>query len=129
MLKIRKEQNDELAKVAVKRFEDRVLVHLKKFWPDECKELTEQGVHKSIRTGIDNAGKYGIKTEYDVARYIDLMYTLCFDFDTNSQAPWASRILNDANMDAREKMDKLYECTERELQMLADQQVKQVRRS
>ena len=124
MLKIRKKQNNVLAKAAVKRFEDRVLVHLKKFWPDECKELTEKGVRESIRTGIENAKKYGIETEYDVARYIDLMYTLSSDFDSNTEISWPSEILNDTDMNARKKMDTLYERTEQELQRLAGQQVR-----
>ena len=123
MLIVRKEQYEELAKVELKKFEDRELAHLKTFWPDEYKELGEEGVRKSIRTGIGNAGKYGIKTEYDVARYIDLMYTLSFDFDTNGQASWASKVLNDVDMDAREKMDQLCECTEQELQRLSGQRM------
>jgi len=124
MLKIRPEQKEELAKVELKKFEDRELIHLKKFWPDECHELTEDGVCKSIRAGIENAKKYEIESEYDVARYIDLMYTLSFDFDTNTQVSWPSEVLNDPDLNARIKMDKLNELTEQELQRLADQQVR-----
>ena len=48
-----------------------------------------------IRYGVERAGSYGIGTERDVCKYIDLMFAFGRDFDKNQDLPWASRILED----------------------------------
>jgi hypothetical protein len=122
MLKIRKEQMEVFRNGHLQKFADRMMIHLKKFWPEKCKSLGEKGLRDSIMTGIKNAEKYGIIIEYDVASYIDMMYALCFDFDTNPRTGWAGRILNNRNLPAREKIKKLDERTKQELRMLADRE-------
>ena len=122
MLKIRKEQMEAFKNDNLRKFADRMALHLKKFWPEECKSLGEKGVRDSIMTGIKNAEKYGIVIEYDVASYIDMMYALCFDFDTNPRTNWAGRILNNPNLPAHAKIEKLDERTKQELRMPVDRQ-------
>ena len=80
--------------------------------------MGQKGTYQAIQKGFDKSDEYGFETEYDVARYIDLMYLLSFDFDTDPRYPWASAILNE-KISGRSKMNKLYTQTERHLQALA----------
>ena len=110
MLRIRKEQNDELAKAAVKRFEEWMVVHLNKFFPDHCKALGPEGTRETIRHAIERAASYEIVSERDVCKYTDLMFAFGRDFDEDPNAGWANEILNDENFKGQptEKINNLY---------------------
>jgi hypothetical protein len=92
---IRKEQMSALAGNAAADFENRMVVHLKKCFPAECEKLQEQRVRETIRYGMDRAAQYGVKTERDVCKYIDVMMVFGRDFDQRADLPWAAQILND----------------------------------
>jgi hypothetical protein len=110
MLKIRKVQMVELAKVSLKSFEDDMVEHIKKFFPKYHEVMGEPTVRKGIRYGIDRAKVYGFTTERDVCLYINLMFLLGSNFDTDVQLPWLADILTDeAGMEAAARMDKVYD--------------------
>lgn len=116
MLKIRKEQNDELAKAAVKRFEDWMVVHLQSTFPEQTKDMMEPDLRKMIQAGIDNAAKYDVTDEADVERYLECMVAYGPDFDTDSKTSWAGAILKNENLTGTEKMNQI---NDYELFMLA----------
>lgn len=108
MLIIRQEQMDEFIRKAAKNFEDWMVAHLMKFFPAECQILGDPGVRATIRYGIEKAERYGIATERGVCKYIDLMYALGQDFDTNPDLPWVQEILQDETLpDPEERMVRL----------------------
>ena len=111
MLKIRKEQNDELAKVGLKRFEDDMVIHLGKFFAEECELLGENGTRQTIHYALERAGEHGIVSERDVCIYTDVMFAFGRDFDSDPKLPWAAQILKNESLKASpsEKVDKLYE--------------------
>ena len=98
MLEIRQEQIDRLAEAASKNFEDRMLVHLQKFFPQHITALGEEKTRFLVRFGVEQAKTYGIISERDVCKYIDLMVSFGVEFDIDPKLPWASRILNDSAM-------------------------------
>lgn len=116
---IRRQQKQALAQQAMRNFQQRMYAHVNKVFLEDCERMGEQAVRELISKGTARAAEYGIETEYDVARYIDLMFILCEDFNTNPRLPWAGRILNDENMKPTVKVDRLYERTDRELQRLS----------
>jgi hypothetical protein len=97
MLTIRAEQMKKFSEVAVKRFEDMMVVHLDKFFPGSFKATGEPKVRELIRYGIKRAASYKIQAERDVSRYIDLMMVLGADFDSDRRLPWAGEILRSRN--------------------------------
>jgi hypothetical protein len=111
MLKIRKEQNDELAKAALKRFEDGMVVHLHKFFPEECNLLGADGTRQAVRYAVKRAAGYDIVSQRDVCIYTDVMFVFGRDFDKSPKLPWAGQILNDKALKDKpyEKADKLYD--------------------
>jgi hypothetical protein len=64
---------------------------------------------------VTAAGDYGVRKEYDVVRYIDLMFVLAEDFDKSRDWAWAGRILGDEALGPTTKMDRLYERAQKEL--------------
>jgi hypothetical protein len=97
MIAIRSEQMKEFSEVALKRFEDMIVVHLNKFFPDRCKAAGEPKVRELIRYGVERAASYQIVAKRDVSRYIDLMIVLGDDFDRDKHLPWAQEILRTRN--------------------------------
>lgn len=115
MLKIRKEQMKALSAYMLHQFEDRAYLHVMKCWPKRCNEMGEKAVRKSIHNGIDRASTYGINKEYDVIRFIDIMYVLCEDFDTNPHTAWAQDILYNRSLVAGRKIDRIWELAKQTL--------------
>ncbi len=109
MLIIRKEQMDALSDHMEEGFVDRVFAHLKEFWPEKFEEMGEEAVRESIHDAMDIARELGIVNEYDVARYMDLVYEFDWPADEKPDTPWAEEILNDAELEGTVKMDRLYE--------------------
>jgi hypothetical protein len=118
MLRIRKEQIDELAKAALRRFEDDMVVHLRKFFAEECESLGEGGTRQVIRYAIEHAADYDIVSQRDVCIYTDVMFAFGRDFDYDPKLPWAAQILNDKSLQGRpsEKVDKLYDAALKNIQ-------------
>jgi hypothetical protein len=95
MLTIRKEQFAVFQKVACDDFENRMVSHIKEFFPQQAEHLGEAGIRDLIRYGIQRAATYQFELEPDVCNYIDFMLVFGRDFDRDPALSWASCILND----------------------------------
>jgi hypothetical protein len=110
MLVIRREQIKALSWKMRKAFEGRMVLHLKEFFPDQCEMLGEEDTRAAIRYGMGRAEGYGLETEGDIAKYLNLMFVFGRTFDTDPDLPWASEILNArADYAPSERMARLYE--------------------
>jgi hypothetical protein len=65
---------------------------------------------------MQRAGTYGLRTEYERARFVDLTFLLARDFDTNARFAWAGQILRDRELSPRAKVERLDELAEEKLQ-------------
>lgn len=114
MLTIRKEQLAVFGPVGKKAFEDRVVVHLKKVFPEKAEALGEPKVRETIQYGAQRAASYRITSERDVCKYIDLMVFYGRDFDKDPNLPWAQSILQNQNIrNPSSKIDRLYKAAEK----------------
>ena len=93
MLVIRPEQIAVFSEAAVQNFEDWMLAHLKRFFPEECAESGEPKIRRRIRDGTNRAATYGITSKRDVCKFIDLIMMLGPDFGSDPRFPWATEIL------------------------------------
>ena len=117
---IRKEQEIALENAATREFEEKMRIHLQKFFPDHCKALGEEGVLDAIRHGMRRAASYGVEIERDVCLYIDQMFAFGRDFDTDPDLPWAAEILTDEEMpDPTERINLLHNTSLRYVKMAA----------
>ena len=117
MLVIRKKQLEVLRDYMLKQFKDRMVAHLRRYFPEQSTSSGKEDLCETIQYGIQQAAAYEIVNEYDVSGYINLMFTFGHDFDKNPALPWASRILNDNALygSGRRKMDSLYKEAEKHL--------------
>jgi len=117
MLIIRKEQKEVLAKAARNSFEERMLVHVNKFFPKHYEALGESNCRELVNHGIKKAATYDIVSERDVCKYIDLMIGFGLEFDKDDNLPWAVKIFNDTSWkDASAKTNALFKAGIRHLQ-------------
>lgn len=109
MLTIRKEQLAVFREPAINDYMKRTVIHLNERFPEKCEALGEAKVQETVKYGIQRSASYGITTEGDVRRYIDLMLMFGPDFDQNPGLPWAASILNNkALMNPTTKVNRLY---------------------
>jgi hypothetical protein len=108
MFTIRKEQLAVFGSVGKKAFEDRMLAHLKKFFPDKYEAVGDLKVREAIQYGTQRSSAYRIISERDVCKYIDLMMVYGRDFDKDPNLPWAQSVLqNQAIKDPTSKIERL----------------------
>ena len=109
MLTIRKEQLAAFGPLGEKTFEDRVIAHLKKVFPEQSESLGEPKLRETIQYGTQRAAAYRIISERDVCKYIDLMVLYGSDFDKDPNLPWAQSILQNKGIkDPTNKIDNLF---------------------
>jgi hypothetical protein len=107
MLKIRPEQMQAFQEAASHQFEEDIIGYLLEYWSRKCEQLGPVRLRESIRHGLRRAQAYGLTSQQDILRYINLMFLLGHDFDRDPRFFWAHSILNDPNLGATEKLDGL----------------------
>jgi len=88
-------------------FEDRMVLHIQAKFPIEFQELGEEKVRSRIEEGIERAERHEIRAQSDVARFIRFMFTIRPDFDTSRKTAWARPILEDTDVPAAERLDRI----------------------
>jgi len=112
MLTIRKEQMQVFRQAALRHFENDMTVHLQQFAPKYCEAMGEIELRSLINSGIARASEYGLTGRGPVRFFIEQMFLLGIDFDTDPQLPWAFEILKDSNIqDQMVRSNFLYDRT------------------
>lgn len=120
MFKIRQEQMEAFSQAGVKNFEDRMVVHLNKFFPEQCQALGEPKTREAIQYGIQQGASYGFVAERNVCKYIDLMFTFGRDFDKDAKLPWTTAVLDDESLkNPTVKMERLHNAAMEHLRQIA----------
>jgi hypothetical protein len=115
MLAIRKEQLAVFGPLGKKAFEDRMIAHVKKIFPEQSETLGEPKLRETIQYGTQRAAAYCIISERDVCKYIDLMILYGRDFDKDPNHPWAHSVLqNQAIRNPSSKIERLYKAAKRQ---------------
>ena len=73
----------------------------------ETLRLDDGDLSQLVTNGIDRARMYGIRTRFDVRRFVEYMLLLDPDFDLNPDYQWAGKIIFTNGLAGREKMDLL----------------------
>ncbi len=114
MVIIRKEQMDVFPRPVASDLECRIHTHVTRTFPAQCDALGDPEVRRRIRAGMARARRYAIESHYDIMRFVDLLFLLGPEFETDGDLPWAKEILNDPSArDGTERLDRLYEKTRR----------------
>jgi len=113
-LTIRPAQFGVFSDLEVRKFEDWMACHLKRFFSAKCDALGEACIAEIIRYGMKRASHHGFRTRRDVCKYIDLMMVLGRDFDIHERTRWAAGILARGG-DASATMRALFAATSHQL--------------
>jgi hypothetical protein len=109
MLTIREEQMEMFRSATGGVFEDHLVEHLQLFAPDKFAELGEEGLRQVIRYGMKRADNFGFTMRGPSRFYVETMFILGSDFDTDPQYPWAFDVLADQGiMDEVKRADALH---------------------
>ncbi len=115
MLTIRKEQLAVFREPAINDYIKRTVVQLIECFPEKCEAMGEPKVRETVKYGVQRSASYGITSEGDVRRYVDLMVMFGPDFDQDPQLPWAASILNNqAIINPTTKVNRLYKAVKKQ---------------
>ena len=108
MLVIRNEQLEALGDYMRSLFVESMIEHVAADFPVESEKMGD-GVRGFIERGISKAAGFGIQTESDVSRFIDLMLKFGPDFEALENMAWAVAILQDNGISGSAKIDLIYQ--------------------
>jgi hypothetical protein len=103
MLVIRQAQMDIFRDRFLQDFEDQCVRNLVERFPRRCAALGETGLRRLIRSSIKRSAEFDIRSESDVATFIDLSIKLGEDFDHREELAFEVEPLRDRSLpgDAR----------------------------
>lgn len=110
MLQIREEQMLAFEQAALRRFEDEMVAHSRAFSPRLCEIIGEEQLRLALRRAMARAGGYGFTYRGPIRLFIELMFLFGSAFDTDSQYPWAGKILH-ASDDQMQRAEQLCDKT------------------
>lgn len=113
MFRLRAEQMDALGRLVLDKFEQRVIAHLREGLPELTDKLTDDELRPRIHRGWKRAKQHGLESQRQAVCYIDACFLLGDDFEQSTRHAWSRAILDDENMPAPDKADKLLEGAER----------------
>lgn len=113
MFTIAKRQSEALSQASLQKFEDKMVVHVREYFPNHFAQMGEEPVRKTIQLAVKNGEPYGIISQRNVCLYLNSMLVLGSFFDTDPAFKWAGAILNDASEpSALLRADRLAQATE-----------------
>jgi hypothetical protein len=110
MLVIRQDQMHVFKRAALKKFEDELVEHLKTFAPKLFEIRGKECIRKTVQMGMQRAREYGFTYRGPIRFYLEAMFSLGSDFDTDPQMPWALELLTTTEeaSDQMSRADQLY---------------------
>lgn len=88
MLVIRREQLSALGNAPRRQFEDALIKHAQKYYPDECRAMEREDIRRFARQAIDASTAQGFPLEREIAYFFSLMFMLGIEFFRDPQLPW-----------------------------------------
>lgn len=104
MLVIRNHQMDTMKNHKRQLFHEKARYFLKQNYPEKSSEYNDQQFDAIIREGMQRSNQYNIKSEQCIIAFLEFMFALSFDFDTNKRTIWTREILSNNNLKESEKI-------------------------
>ena len=115
MLHFREAQKELFRQMQEGVFVVELAERLRRFWPQACKELGDEGVRRRIASGMERSRQYDMVTSFNISRYVYCMMELGDDFDTDPDCAFAGEILRNERFDPTSRMDLLMKTASRYL--------------
>lgn len=109
MLVIRKEQMEIFKREAMRQFEKEMALHIKQYFLGMDVAFQEDILLTYIRYIISRAKSYGLSSERDLCKYLNLSMICGRDFDNNPHLSWMTKILSNSGItNPSDRIEKLY---------------------
>lgn len=82
---IRKKQIRTFHKAAAAQFERTLVEHIQRHFPAQASFIGEAAITETVRLGIPKAEKLGYRTQREIALFVNLMFLLGTEFDSDIQ--------------------------------------------
>src|SRR5581483_6896566 len=106
---IRRQQLETFELNAERRFERQMAGHLRTFSPQHAKTLNDETLDRIVDNGVERAHAYGLSSQGAVQFFVETMFILGGQFDSDPQYPWAFEILAELDViDSNVKADRLH---------------------
>lgn len=107
MLSICKKQMEIFSNTMLKRFEYRLLEHLRERFPEQTKDLPDEKILFVVQTGMKKAETFGIIYEDDIRRFIEYLVIYGTRLDIREDFQWIGDILHRDDLNGTAKMDRI----------------------
>jgi hypothetical protein len=109
MFRIRSRQTDLFRQEALRDFEERMLLHLKRFSSRHFDLLSDGDAIASIRLGSERAARHGFTAERSIRYWIEVTFMFGAAFDADPLLPWAGEgLATSAGQHQHSRIDRLY---------------------
>ena len=93
------------------RFESRLCDLVRQHWRESCEAMSPSDLHKFVEDGIARGRRYGLTSERDLARFVNVQFALGAEFDADPRHAWAADVLKASGVPASTRVDQLCELT------------------
>src|SRR4029450_1166335 len=101
MFLIREKQLQVLADVEQARLVQEMVERVRRHLPHHFDALGPERTQRAVEYGIDRARFHGIVSVPGVTAYVQLLFVLGPDFDSDPQLPWVPEILKEGDENTR----------------------------
>lgn len=107
MLTISKEQMESLSALTRRRYVEKTVPSLRKLFPEQTEKQSDEELRAAVEQGVDRAGKYKITGGREVTLFINFMFGIGKDFDSQAANEWMKKLLEHTDLEQNEKMDTI----------------------
>jgi len=104
MITIRGQQIDDIKQKKVENFIEKANQFLRNNYSDKTDPMTNTQLNGIIENAINRAEKYDIITEQGIISFLEFMFSMSLDYDSNPKTGWTKTILNDHFLSEPEKI-------------------------
>jgi hypothetical protein len=101
---VRREQLAAFAAAFEQKLADRAAAHVRRRYPERCAALGDAAVRASVATALEKRAAYRFDSEETLFAWLDLMYLLGSDFDSDPWCGWVHPTLTDFDLGARTRL-------------------------
>ena len=105
---LRESQFAVLSRRKEKVFEDRLVDHVQRFFPEQAEALKRDALLSLLEVGLAKARSYGLRSERDLCKFMNLIFTFGLNFDVDERLPWARRNLEATGIGPTLRINRLY---------------------
>ncbi len=117
-LTIRNPQMAALEEAQRQEFGKRTIAFIRERYPEACSRFGDQAVRDMVALSLRKAREHGLTARSDILRYINVMYTLGCEFESDPRYPWAREIMSQPRLRPESKINQLTARTIQYLQSL-----------